>query len=178
MFIAIDSTMKRSLSPSTDEIWHLCIWSQTWKFFRNTTFMHVEVKNGYSIEAIKAKICEEKSIPIDQQRLVFRGNTLENHCTLADYKITLATVHPVRLYQVKKITVLLGNDKYFTLEVDVHSTIAELKDMIKDKEGIPPDQQKLIAGLQELNCEHMTLDDYSVEHEGTVAVVELKLGSG
>ena len=163
--------MKRSRSSSNDEIWHLCVWG-------NTTITRMEVKNDYSIEAIKAKICEQKGIPIDQQRLVFRNITLQNDCTLDSYNITLGTVHPVRLYHVKKIIVLRGNDKYFTLEVDVHSTIAELKDMIKDKEGIPPDQQKLIAGLQELNCEHMTLDDYSVEHEGTVAVVELELGSG
>ena len=67
------------------------------------------------------------------------------------------------------VKTLAGN--IITLEVSGTDTIANVKQKITDKEGIPVNQQRLVHDDKQLEDDDKTLDECGIKRENTIYIV-------
>ena len=118
-----------------------------------------------TIQNVKAKLLVKEGIPSDQQRMIFAGKRREDECTFADLPLVKENVQIF----VKMST---ENSKTITLKVKPIDTIENVKAKIQDKEGISPEQQRLVFAGRLLK-DKCTLSRYNVE-KGSVLCLFLK----
>ncbi|CAK83734.1 unnamed protein product (macronuclear) [Paramecium tetraurelia] len=126
-----------------------------------------------NIRKVKLKVQEFEGIPFNQQRILLEQSELDDNQTLSRFVIENNTMLKLllRLKGGGQVFVKTMTGKTITITTEYDKTIGELKKLIYEKIGIPPQQQKLIfAGKVLDDCKKM--EDYNIQKESTIHMTE------
>jgi hypothetical protein len=155
-----------------------------------------DVDNDTTIMQLKHMIYEKSQNIAERQRLIAFGIILDNRKTVSFYNIKdgcvlhlIITLSNDLIYEPDgsmKITIKTLTGKNIVLDdISNDTTIEQLQIMVRDKEGIPIEQQQIYMRNQNMGTsnktikldKNQTIGYYNIE-DGSVLNLTLKLGGG
>ena len=138
----------------------------------------LEVHPDTSIKDIKQHLQDFISPDRPRQCLFLADKQLEDDRTLSDYNLEKGSTLHISLRDAVTIYVKTLTEKTIILEVDLAESIDSVKQRIHDKEGVLPQQQRIIFFGKQLE-NNLTLSDNNIQKESTLYVIyRLKGGGG
>ncbi|XP_030356371.1 2'-5'-oligoadenylate synthase 1-like isoform X2 [Strigops habroptila] len=141
------------------------------------------ISPGTTVRQLKEAIEQEWGIPCYQQRLAQEGPgrssvVLQDGETLASYGIFYSTTLLLLQTEPQAMEIFVKDDKNRTTTYTVlpTTTVRQLKEQIRSRQGPPTDQQRLTYGSRELEDRH-TLAHYDVQPRSTIFML-LRLRGG
>ena len=176
----IDSLLDKNSKnrPNIDEICNLVknLYSiQIYiRLISNKTLV-LDVLPSNTIKNIKEIIKDKEGIPLEEQNLISSGKRLLDDKTLEYYGIKNEfTIYLFLKREIMKIFIQELNGKIINLDdVARGNTIENIKMRILAKEGIIPDQYKLIFSGTELE-DNRELIYYNIQNESNIQLVPIK----
>jgi len=129
-----------------------------------------------TIEDIKKVIEDKEGIPVEEQNMEIDGKNLKNPKTLLDYNVKAGDAielvpdpNPITLKFKKPDGTIITLD-----EVSPLKSIAEVKGMLYEQEGIPPNKQHYEYNEDPLD-ETQTVQDLGVKDGDTIDLVPMEI---
>ncbi|RMZ89162.1 hypothetical protein DV736_g3603, partial [Chaetothyriales sp. CBS 134916] len=138
-----------------------------------------ETLDDLQVKSLKHKIQEKEGVPVAHQGLIFAGKHLQDEKRLYDYNIQkLSIIHLVERLQSDTVSTTGGmpifvktlTGKLIEIRVEFTDLISTVKMKIKEKEGIPVDQQRLMIAGKPIE-DNKTVAQYNIQKESTIQLI-------